>query len=61
MTYTIVLDTMSLKDKIKKVVEEIYGGDSVIYTPLAEKRLEQYTKVNNIDEIELSNVYLYHN
>ena len=38
---------MSLKDKIARVVVEIYGGDKVEYTPQAEERIERYSKVHS--------------
>ncbi|MDR1200667.1 MAG: formate--tetrahydrofolate ligase [Tannerellaceae bacterium] len=34
-------DTDSVRDKIKKVTEGIYGASSVVYTTLAEKKLRQ--------------------
>jgi formate--tetrahydrofolate ligase len=34
-------DTDSVRDKIKKVAEGIYGASSVVYTTLAEKKLHQ--------------------
>ena len=39
---------MSLKDKIEKVVVEIYGGEKVEYTPKAEECIARYSNVWNI-------------
>lgn len=35
---------LSIKEKIEKIAKEIYGADGVSYEPLAEKKIEQYTR-----------------
>ena len=37
-------DSLSIKEKIEKIVKEIYGGDGVIYEPKANKEIEFLTK-----------------
>jgi methylenetetrahydrofolate dehydrogenase (NADP+)/methenyltetrahydrofolate cyclohydrolase/formyltetrahydrofolate synthetase len=35
---------LSIKEKIEKIVKEIYGGAGVTYSPEAEKKVELYTR-----------------
>ena len=35
---------LSIKEKIEKIVKEIYGGAGVEYSPEAEKKVELYTR-----------------
>jgi len=42
-------DTASIKEKIETIVTEIYGGDGVDYSPLAEKKIQQYTDLGMSD------------
>lgn len=37
-------DSLSIKEKIEKIVKEIYGGDGVIYEPKADKEIEKLEK-----------------
>ena len=39
------LEGTSIKDKIEIICKEIYGADGVTYEPLAEKKVELYTKL----------------
>lgn len=36
---------MSIKGKIEKICSDIYGADGVDYTPISEKRIEEYTRL----------------
>ncbi len=38
-------DDLSIKDKIKKIVTGIYGGDNVVYTAAAEKSITRLTEL----------------
>lgn len=38
-------DDLSLKEKIEKVAEEIYGAGKVVFSPVAEKQLEKLEKL----------------
>jgi formyltetrahydrofolate synthetase len=42
----------SIKDKIEIICKEIYGADGVTYEPLAEKKVELYTKLG-FDELPM--------
>ncbi len=42
-------DSASIKEKIETIVTEIYGGDGVDYSPLAEKKIKQYTDLGMSD------------
>ncbi len=42
----------SIKDKIEIICKEIYGADGVTYEPLAEKKIELYTKLG-FDELPM--------
>ena len=42
-------DNASIKEKIETIVTEIYGGDGVDYSPLAEKKIQQYTDLGMSD------------
>jgi formyltetrahydrofolate synthetase len=42
----------SIKDKIETICKEIYGADGVTYEPLAEKKVELYTKLG-FDELPM--------
>ena len=35
---------LSIKEKIEKIVKEMYGGAGVEYSPEAEKKIELYTR-----------------
>jgi len=37
-------DNISIKEKIETIATKIYGADGVDYSPLANKRIELYTK-----------------
>jgi len=38
-------DDISIKEKIETIASKIYGADGVDYSPLANKRIELYTKL----------------
>jgi formyltetrahydrofolate synthetase len=42
----------SIKEKIETICKEIYGADGVTYEPLAEKKIELYTKLG-FDELPM--------
>ena len=46
------LEGTSIKDKIEIICKEIYGADGVTYEPLAEKKVELYTKLG-FDELPM--------
>jgi methylenetetrahydrofolate dehydrogenase (NADP+)/methenyltetrahydrofolate cyclohydrolase/formyltetrahydrofolate synthetase len=46
------LEGTSIKDKIETICKEIYGADGVSYEPLAEKKIELYTKLG-FDELPM--------
>ena len=46
------LEGTSIKEKIEIICKEIYGADGVSYEPLAEKKVELYTKLG-FDELPL--------
>ena len=46
------LEGTSIKDKIEIICKEIYGADGVTYEPLAEKKIELYTKLG-FDELPM--------
>ena len=37
-------DEMPIRDKIETVARRVYGADGVIYDPLAERKIEQFTR-----------------
>lgn len=37
-------DDMNIKDKIETIVREIYGGDGVTYSPIAEQKIKTFTE-----------------
>ena len=45
-------DDLSIKEKIEVICKEIYGADGVSYEPLAEKKVELYTKLG-FDELPM--------
>jgi formyltetrahydrofolate synthetase len=46
------LEGTSIKDKIEIICKEIYGADGVTYEPLAEKKVELYTRLG-FDELPM--------
>ena len=36
---------ISIKEKIEIIAREVYGADGVDYSPLAEERIEEYTRL----------------
>jgi len=46
------LEGTSIKEKIETICKEIYGADGVTYEPLAEKKVELYTKLG-FDELPM--------
>ena len=46
------LEGTSIKEKIEIICKEIYGADGVVFEPLAEKKLELYTKLG-FDELPM--------
>jgi formyltetrahydrofolate synthetase len=46
------LEGTSIKEKIETICKEIYGADGVSYEPLAEKKVELYTKLG-FDELPM--------
>jgi formyltetrahydrofolate synthetase len=46
------LEGTSIKDKIETICKEIYGADGVSYEPLAEKKIELYTRLG-FDELPM--------
>lgn len=43
----------SIKDKIGKIVSEVYGGENVTYSPKAEETIERYQADSNINKLPI--------
>ena len=44
ISISFIHSTLSIKEKIERIVKEIYGGAGVEYSPEAEKKVELYTR-----------------